>query len=121
MREVWQTHAGKGAEIDCTDFVRAVAQWPTAAAACTATLQGGETYEVVLMLAGPKLQRFHFMEVELHRLDMQAGEIHGLLGQRALETATAEGPDLGASASRRAGVGATGAAALMEAARRFGS
>ena len=111
---------GLGTEIDCTDF----APWPTAAVACTATLQGGETHEVVLMLAGPKLrreQRFHFMEVELHRLDMQAGEIHGLLGQRALETATAEGPDLGASASRRAGVGATGAAALMEAARRFGS
>ena len=47
--------------------------------------------------------------------------MHGLLGQRALETAAIEGPDPGTSASRRVGVGATGTAALMEAARRFGA
>ena len=95
-----------------------------AADACTAVQQGGPSHEVVLMLAGPKLrqeQRFHFMEVELNQLDMQAGEVHGLLGQRALQTAAVEDPDPGASASRRVGVGATGAAALMEAALRFGT
>ena len=111
---------GAGTAIDCAEFAR----WATAAAACMAAQQGGASHEVVLMLDGPKLrqeQRFHFMEVELNQLDMQAGEVHGLLGQRALQTAAIEGADPGNSAWRRVGVVTTGAAELMEAARRFGA
>ena len=110
---------GTATEIDCADFAR----WPTAAAACTAALHGDTSREVVLMLAGPKLrpeQRFHFMEVGVERLNLQAGEVHGLLGQRALATGAVKGDGVGGAPLGQAGAGAASAAALMEAARRFG-
>ena len=111
---------GTATEIDCADFAR----WPAADVACWDALEGDASHETLLLLAGPKLrreQRFHFMEVELTGLDMRADEVHGLLGQRALQTSVVDGADSGASTSRLASVGASGAFALMEAARRFGA
>ena len=60
------------------------------------------------------------MEVELNQLDASG---RGARAARAARVADSCGrdPDPGASASRRVGVGATEAAALMEAALRFGT
>ena len=66
-----------------------------------------------MLLAGPKLKpenRFHFTQVELPKLDLQPGEVHGLLGQRALRRPRGAPVQL-------AGAGTSSAAALAAAAR----
>jgi len=104
---------GEAMELDCADYTR----WTAAAAACAAvqraSLRGTAnegnadmpamgTQEALLLLLGPKLQleqRFHFMQVELPRLDLPNGSAHGLLGQRALLRPGAEHDESGDTAA----------------------
>jgi hypothetical protein len=93
--------------IECDDFAR----WPGAYAACK-TLSRGETLvnatAMVHTLTGLTLRpehRWHFMQIGLSRLKLKHGELHGLLGHRAL----LPGPTT--SSTVRVGVGVDGAAA----------
>ena len=93
--------------IECDDFAR----WPGAYAACE-TLSRGETLvnatAMVHTLTGLTLRpehRWHFMQIGLSRLKLKHGELHGLLGHRAL----LPGPTT--SSTVRVGVGVDGAAA----------
>ena len=98
---------GPNFPIECNDFAR----WPATYAACT-TLSRGEPLAnrsaMTHLLTGLTLRpenRWHFMEVELSGLKLKHGELHGLLGHRAL----LPGPTTPSTV--RVGVGVDGAGA----------
>jgi len=74
--------------VDCSLF----AEWSKAAAACKQLLQGvapaSKRHEWVLMLLMPSLaaeRRFHFTQVDIPQVRHTQLDVHGLLGQRAIE------------------------------------
>ena len=97
---------GSNFPIECNDFVR----WPATHAACKTLLRGeplANASAITHLLTGPTLQpehRWHFMQIDLPRLELEQADVHGLLGHRALLSAPT-------SPTVRVGVGANGAAA----------
>ena len=99
---------GPNFPIECDDYAR----WPGTYAKCKALSRGEPLVNataIVHALTGLTLRpehRWHFMQVELSRLKLKHGELHGLLGHRAL----LPGPTTPSTV--RVGVGVDGAAAL---------
>ena len=99
---------GPNFPIECDVYAR----WPGTYAKCKALSRGEPLVNataIVHALTGLTLRpehRWHFTQVELSRLKLKHGELHGLLGHRAL----LPGPTTPSTV--RVGVGVDGAAAL---------
>ena len=82
---------GGGSELNCGSFEA----WPAAKTACkklgdgTAPSAKRELWVLILLSATALRaeQRFHFMQVDMPIIDYKQADVHGLLGQRAVQPA----------------------------------
>ena len=96
------SHGRPQSTVDCADF----SAWEMAKKACTALLQGlapkSKKHEWLLMLLMPTLpreQQFFFTHIETPYIRYLQRQVHGLMGQRAVEPAFTWPIDPGARAA----------------------